>query len=313
MKLIFLLILLLNIFSCKKEAKKEVSSGDLMGKIKPLKINTKKEMETFNKAVRNGDIEKVKKVMYAQLPENEANALLEELVKEYGTANIILWSSAPIGDLDSVKRAIEFGADVDIEVRGSSTPLLASTQAEHLEVVKILLKNKADPNKRGKGGATPLSLAVSASNKELINLLLSSGASFTRGGDPTYKEFSILTVALSQGNLDMVKFLIEKGADPNGGNGLPLAFSIMLKNIDAIKLLASKGADLNFSGKKGFRPLMTATIEGDKKVIQTLLELGADPKLKDDQGMDAFAWAKNYKSSGGKILKELIDQRAKNK
>ena len=287
------------------------SSPKLIEKIKPLKINTKKELEIFNKAVRNGDIEKIKKVMYAQLPENEANTLLDELVKEYGTANIILWSSAPVGDLESVKKAIELGADVDIEVRGSSTPLLSSTQAQNLEIVKILLKNKADPNKRGKGGETPLSLAVSASNKELITLLLDSGASFTRGGDPTYKEFSILTVALSQGKLDIVEFLIEKGADPNGGNGLPLAFSIMLKNADAIKLLISKGADVNYSGKKGFRPLMTAVIEGDKKIIQTLLELGANPTLKDEQGMDAFAWAKKYKSNGGKILKKLIDQRAK--
>ncbi len=311
MKIILVIALILTTISCKKEKVK--SSENIIEKIKPLKASSKEEIEIFNKAVRNGDMEKVKKVMYAQLPEAEANSLLDELVKEYGTANVILWSSAPIGDLDSVKKAIEFGADVDIEVRGSSTPLLSSTQAQHMEIVKVLLKNKADPNKRGKGGETPLSLAVGANNKELISLLLKAGASFTRGGDPTYKEFSILTVALSQGNLEMVKFLIEKGANPNGGNGLPLAFSIMLKNSDAIKLLVSNGANINYSGKKGFRPLMTAVIEADKKIIKTLLDLGADPKLKDEQGMDAYAWAKKYKSKGGDILKELISEGQKNK
>jgi ankyrin repeat protein len=261
--------------------------------------------------MRSKKFEKLKQVLYQNIPEEEANQQLVNLVNQYGIANVLLWSSAPTGDMASVTQAINDGADVNIEIGGKGSPMLGAAQAGSLEIVKLLISKGADPNKRTTMGATALSIAVSKNNIEMVDLLIDAGANFTRGGDPGHKEFSILTVALASKQIKMVEHLLKRGANPNGGSGLPLAFAIMMKNTKSMELLIKKGANVNFSGKNGFRPLMTAVVEGDKEVISLLLKHGADPKQKDNQGLDAFAWAKKYKSKGAEVLKSLLEKKAK--
>lgn len=314
---ILILIGLSLFLSCKKEEppqkKEEPTGAHALASIpkNPLGENPEEDLETIRKAMRSEDYEKVKKILYQNIPEEEANQQFQNLIKQYGMANVVLWSSAPIGDLESVTKALNAGADVNIEIAGKGSPILGAAQFGSIEIVKLLLSKGADPNKRTTMGATALSIAVGKNYKEMVDLLINSGATFTRGGDPGHKEFSILTVALASNKFDMVEHLLKRGANPNGGSGLPLAFAIMMKNKKAIELLVSKGADVNFKGKNGFRPLMTAVVEGDEEVMSILLKLGADHKLKDDQGLDVFDWSKKYKSKGGEVLKKLLEKKAK--
>lgn len=310
---ILILVFLVSILSCKKEEPvKETPTESppyLSIPKNPVGDNPEKDLADMSTAMRAKDYEKVKSILYKNIPEDEANQQVNYLVEKHGLPNVVLWSSAPVGDLESVKIALEQGADVNIEIAGKGTPILGAAQSGNLELVKFLLDKKADPNKRTIMGATALSIAVGKNNKQMVDVLINSGASFTRGGDPGHKEFSILTVALASEKFEMVEHLLKRGANPNGGNGLPLAFAIMMNNTKAISLLVNKGADVNYSGKNGFRPLMTAVVEGNEEVIALLLKLGADHKIKDEQGRDAFDWAKKYKSKGGEVLKKLLSKK----
>ncbi|MFT6067735.1 MAG: ankyrin repeat protein [Bacteriovoracaceae bacterium] len=304
MKTLSFIIILIFLFSCKKEEKtpRNPVSEEVMNKAKQA-----------SKALDLHDYKKANDLLEEIEPSKEEKEMTDGLVKKYGKANILLWTSAPTGDLESVRNALEGGADVNLNIEGHGGPLLGATHSGNIKLVSYLLDKGADPNTRNLSGMTPLSIAVSADRLDLVKLLLKHKATFNRGGDPNNQNFSILTVALSTRKMDMFNYLLKAGADPNGANGLPLAFSIMLKNKDAIESLIKNGADINYPGKGGFRPLMTAVVEGDREIIELLINLGANPKLKDDNGLDVYAWAKKHNSKGGKILKELLTKRATHK
>lgn len=292
------------LFSCQKEEKQPRN---------PVSDEVMNKMKEASKALDLNDYEKASELMEEVEPTNEDKQVVESLVQKYGKANVLLWTSAPTGDLASVKKAVADGADVTLEVDGHGGPLLGATHSGNIKVVSFLLEKGANPNTQNLSGATPLSIAVTTDRLDLVKLLLKNKASFSRGGDPRNSKFSVLSVALSTRKMEMFDYLLKAGADPNGANGLPLAFSIMLKNKSAIKALVKKGADINFSGKDGFRPIMTAVVEGDEEIIELLLTLGADPSQKDNNGKDALDWAKKHNSNGGEVLTKLISKRKSHK
>ena len=81
---ILLLLGFFCLYSCKPEKSTPASSptNKVVKQIKPVSSVPKEDIEKMNKAVREGDIEKVKKILYAQLPEEEANNLIQELIKD---------------------------------------------------------------------------------------------------------------------------------------------------------------------------------------------------------------------------------------
>ena len=304
MKILHSLLIFLLIFSCQKEEKLPRN---------PVSDEVLKKAEEASKAIDLRDYEKADELLKEIEPSKEEQEAAKSLVEKYGEANILLWTSAPTGDLLSVKEAIEDGADVNFEIEGHGGVLLGATQSGNIRLVSYLLEKGANPNTQNLSGTNPLSIAVSTDRLDLVKLLIKNKAKLSRGGDPRNEKFSILTVALSTRKMELFDYLLDAGADPNGANGLPLAFSILLKNKEAIKTLVKKGANINYSGKGGFRPLMTAVIEGDKEVIELLLDLGADPQIKDDAGKDVYDWAKKHNSNGGEVLKKLLSKRATHK
>jgi uncharacterized protein len=75
------------------------------------------------------------------------------------------------------------------------------------------LNNSADPNREGKNGASPLEDASLKGFEQMIELLLDHGAqvNHVNAGSGT----TALYAAASFGKGDVVKLLLERGADPN--------------------------------------------------------------------------------------------------
>ena len=69
----------------------------------------------------------------------------------------------------------------------------------------ILNKGKVDINAKNKDGETALMLASSEGHLEMVKLLVENGANYTNA----------LRLASREGHLEVVKYLIEKGADVN--------------------------------------------------------------------------------------------------
>jgi ankyrin repeat protein len=92
-------------------------------------------------------------------------------------------------------------------------------------------------------------------------------------------------LARNRGPLDLVKRLIDLGANPNirepDRGDTPLIYATLWTNPEMIRALFEGAADINRPNDDGRTPLHIAH---DIKIIQTLLELDADPNVKNDYG-----------------------------
>jgi uncharacterized protein len=110
--------------------------------------------------------------------------------------------------------------------------------------------------------------------------------------------------AIERGDLAAVKALIEEGNAPDsaidygGEPTTPLYKAAGEGRTEIVKYLIDRGADVNFRGREwGHTPLHEAASRGFDDVIEVLLKAGADPKVKDRNGYTAFAIA----ALGGQI------------
>jgi len=130
-----------------------------------------------------------------------------------------------------------------------------------------------------------LLIAAEYGNVALANTLLEQSVSVN--GDPDDFITTPLYAASCAGQLDMVKFLISKGADVNQPSrrnldNTPLNISISQRHFDVFDYLLSQGANVNIKGWDNTTALHAATglaeynMELSEKFIRKLLEKGAD-------------------------------------
>lgn len=132
---------------------------------------------------------------------------------------------------------------------------------------------------------TPLYLAAKNSHVELVRLLLEHGA------DPNFKgssNWTPLFEAAANGDEDIVRLMIQRGADINLKDTLdrtPMFYASKGpegKNQAVVRLLLEHGADPNSKEKAyWYTPLFIPAILGDVSVVRMLLEHEADPNSQD--------------------------------
>ena len=102
------------------------------------------------------------------------------------------------------------------------------------------------------------------------------------------------------GNVDDVKYLLEKGANPNALNdiGWPLVTVAASRKdgqqIPVIKALIEAGADLDQGGGSRQYPIIIAARNGDLTMMQFLLDADADITVKDTNAKTAHDIATHY-------------------
>lgn len=131
--------------------------------------------------------------------------------------------------------------------------------------VKALLDKGVNVNAKTRYGATALSFACDRENIELVKLLLERGAD-PNSRDTFYGEVP-LGWALSKGNAQIVKLLLDKGAT---GIERALGQGIQSGNIEIIKVVLEKGG-LKQETLNG--ALVRAS--GKKEIIELLKKAGA--------------------------------------
>ncbi|MDR1382838.1 MAG: ankyrin repeat domain-containing protein [Planctomycetaceae bacterium] len=105
-------------------------------------------------------------------------------------------------------------------------------------------------------------------------------------------DITILHLAAFGGQLEIVKSLIERGADVDTKNDrnrfTPLAMATMSGQLEVVKYLIEKGADVNteFVAEPGGKltPLFVAVLEDKPEVTKYLLEKGANTNVKNKDG-----------------------------
>ena len=133
---------------------------------------------------------------------------------------------------------------------------------------------------------TPLCIAAMTGHNDVVKLLLEAGA------DPNREDTDGITSLywpFTYGNTVMVKLLLNKGADPNKYGKFShretlLQLAASNGNIVMVKLLINAGANPNKCGWHGQTPLLVAASNGNTETVKTLLDAGADTNAVDTKG-----------------------------
>ncbi len=126
---------------------------------------------------------------------------------------------------------------------------------------------------------------------DVVKLLLDRGADVNARDSRGYTP---LLSASEMGHLDIVKQLLEGGADVNARDShgyTPLLLASQMGYLDVVKHLLEKGADVNAKRHKGFTALMVASRVGYLDFVKLLLDKGADLNARDSNGLTALGWA----------------------
>ncbi len=118
---------------------------------------------------------------------------------------------------------------------------------------------------------------------------------------------TVLSVAAINGQVDVIDYLINNGAEINSKNNRGYTiFSFATKlSHEVNKTLVKNGANINHRGEKGQTPLINAILAGDLSTVMYLISLGAIIDYVDERGGSALFYA----TSGGnmEIVKSLVE------
>ena len=120
-------------------------------------------------------------------------------------------AAALFADAPTVKLLLERGADPNLADASGSTALMWAVP--DVEKVRLLLAHGANVNARSESQRTALIVAASyPGTVDLLRLLLDRGADLHAkdGGEAT-----ALSLAVRSADVQVVRFLVERGLDPN--------------------------------------------------------------------------------------------------
>ncbi len=192
-------------------------------------------------------------------------------------------------DIVEVARFLKKGVDVNQPISSKGqTPVMA---AESLEMAILMYENGSNIKSRDVDGGTVLHYAVSReASLELIPYFIAHGTDVNaRGWDDETPLFSAITyfneVAPAQ---EESLFSPEQGnvLKKSGVRSTKTAANISFAQ-QVVTLLAHLGADINAADEYGNTILMQCVAANNMALVETLLELGVNTKMKNRGGSTA--------------------------
>jgi ankyrin repeat protein len=207
-----------------------------------------------------------------------AGAKLDSAMKKGETP---LHLAAQEGKEATVRELLIARASVDSCTEVGTTPLHSAALRTSAGTVRVLVKAGAQVNRQDKAGRTPLFHAVGRLDHEITGLLLSLGAEVNVKQAEGYTPLHFAIMA--RGKL-MASQTYEVSFGPTGAQAAAVTALQSISPATVVKQLVDAGADVNVSASHGSTALHLAAMFGDVASVGILLEAGALPDVRNQNG-----------------------------
>ncbi|MDT4897300.1 MAG: hypothetical protein QOH25_2377 [Acidobacteriota bacterium] len=208
----------------------------------------------------------------------QSGLALKELAAPRASVETVLSSQSSGGHVQALEPVNHF--------HGLDAALIKATQEGDLNRIKLLIADGADVNAKSRDEWLPLMYAaLDASNDT---------------------GWTALMIATIEGHVDVVRVLLEYGAEVSAENNrgwTALRFAVSMDETEILYMLLAAGAEANIADHEGKTALMQAAGENIEGSLKALLDAGANPQLADNKGQTALMIAQKHGPT--KIIKIL--------
>ncbi|ORX83059.1 ankyrin [Anaeromyces robustus] len=208
-------------------------------------------------------------------------------------------------NISIIQCLIEHGADIQL-VNNQIKIIDSIIDHERLDILKYLVTKNLDINSQDEEGQTPLIHAIKRRKLDVMKYLIDYKADIKAVND----KIKVIDSVIDYNKLDILDCLVNKNLNINSQDEVghtPLIYAIHRGNFNIIKYLIEHGADIQIVNRK-IETLKTIIDRGQLNILDYLINKKLDINSKDKEGHTLLAYA--IKSRKIEVIKYLIDHGA---
>jgi len=212
------------------------------------------------------------------------------------------------GDLTELRRLL--GAGEDVKPGDLSTVLRLAIDAKRAEAMEMLLSRSATPTTTDDAGRPALLRCAE------IGFTAGVAALLARDVDVNARDrqgMTALHLAVANNHAEVVDRLIAAGADLNAADstGLTPLHAGLAADTAVLDKLSRQGARIHTTNVYGSTPLHTAAASANVTAVKWLLDQGADPTIKNENGFTPLDLARKDSEAAEVLRGAMSGQSAK--
>lgn len=225
------------------------------------------------------------KIQHADTEIQPINPYIDSELKKFGFPGI-----CREGNAESIKSAIDKGADIHVTDKEKNTGLILSAEKNTPDSLRVLLDAGINAKLTNNEGNNALMTAAKSNTHEAVSVLIDATADINavnKIGDS-----ALIMAAKSNNDAEVVRLLIEHGANidiANQTGSTPLIFASRYNTPEVISVLLDAGADItvqNGKGKTAYDVAQRNEKLSDSDVIERLRILKEDDDvIKEDDNV----------------------------
>ncbi len=191
-------------------------------------------------------------------------------------------------------------------IAGSYDAFFRAVNVDDAGTVAELLARGFDPNAPDENGQVGLYLALRSDSPKVVQTLLVHRELKVDAVNPA--DETPLMMAALRGQLEWTQRLLERGGQINRPGWTPLHYAASGPEPKVVALLLDRGARIEAHSPNRTTPLMMAARYGAHDSALLLLSRGADPRARNDAGLNAADFAR---AAGRDALATQLQQAAR--